>query len=426
MKILLLGAAGFIGRAILTELAAQGHDVVAVIRPRRGHGGVIAAARVVEIDLAKAVQPDDWRDALSGVDLVINAAGVLRGRDMDAVHVAMPCALHAAALAADVRRVVLISAISARADVLTDYARAKLAGEEVLRASGLDWTILRPSLIYGDGSYGGTSLMRGLAALPFVVPLPGKGDFAFTPLHARDLARAVRVVAEQEHYAGQVLDPVGPETMDLRALLAHYRRWLGFGEARFLPVPMPIMRGLAKLGDLLGSGPVSTNSLVQMVAGNGGDPARFASAIGFVPASLDAHLAAHPAQVQDRWHARLFFLSPALQWVLALMWLASGLLGLSHGAARTADVMAGLGWPQSLADPLRIGSSLLDFALAGLLLADRRGKWATMAQVAVVAGYTLVIGYAVPGLWLDPLGALLKNVPVLAAVLAYGAIADQH
>ncbi len=84
---------------------------------------------------------------------------------MHAIHVGMPNAITAAALEAGVRRVVLISAISARGNVATDYAISKLAGEETLRSSSIGWTILRPSLEYGDGSYGGTSLVRGLAGL---------------------------------------------------------------------------------------------------------------------------------------------------------------------------------------------------------------------------------------------------------------------
>ena len=176
-----------------------------------------------------------------GVDAIVNAAGLLRGPDMDAVHVDMPKALYeAAAASGNVRRVVLISAISARADVATDYARTKLAGEAVLRASGVGFTILRPSLVYGDGSYGGTSLLRGLAGFPLCIPLAGDGHFAFTPLHVADLARTVRLMCEEDRFAGAELEPVGPDTLTLRDLLARYRAWLGFGRAPLLPVPMPV------------------------------------------------------------------------------------------------------------------------------------------------------------------------------------------
>lgn len=426
MRIMLLGAGGFIGRHVLSELLARGHETVAVVRKREGLAEAFPGAEFVESDLAEALHEADWSRFLQGVDLIVNAAGLLRGPAMAAVHEAMPKALYAAAASAGVRRAVLLSAISARPDVPTDYARSKLAGEAALRSSGLDWTIMRPSLVYGDGSYGGTSLMRGMAGLPVCTPIPGKGDFPFTPIHVRDLARAVRIACEDDSFAGRTLEPVGPQTMDLSEMLARYRAWLGFGRARFVSIPMPVMRLFGRLGDLLGDGPMATNSLVQMVAGNAGDSKAFARAVGFEPRSLETALRDRPAQVQDRWHARLFFLAPALKAALVLMWVASAWLGFFHGAAQADELVRSLGWPASLADPLRIGGSLIDLGIAALLILDRRARWSTLAQLAVVTGYTLVIGFALPHLWLDPLGPLLKNIPVLAAILVYGAIGDRR
>lgn len=423
---MLLGAGGFIGRAILGELAAQGHQVTAVVRPGSRGGALAEGAGTVELDLAKATAPQDWDRVLGGIEVVVNAAGVLRGPEMTAVHLTMPLALHKAALERGVKRVVLISAISARRDVPTDYARSKLAGEEALKESGLAWTILRPSLVYGAGSYGGTSLLRGLAAMPWRIPLPGDGSFAFSPIHLGDLARAVRIACESPELTGQVLEPCGPETLPVSELLARYRRWLGFGEARFLKVPMALMRLLGRTGDILGRGPVSSNSLAQLVAGNGGDGQQFARAVGFVPRTLDAALCDHPAQVQDRWHARLFFLAPAIRWLLALMWLSSALVGLGWGAAQASAVTAGLGLPADFTGPLRWAGCLLDLVLAAVVLGDERGRAATILQLLVVAAYTLVIGFAVPEVWLDPLGALLKNFPIMALILVHGAVAEQR
>lgn len=426
MRILLLGAGGFIGRHLLTDLLANGHDVVGVARSIGSLAEAFPEARFVGIDLARALHPDDWGSHVAGVDVIINAAGVLRGPDIEAVHVTMPKALHEAAGRARVKRVVLISAISARADVGTDYARTKLAGEDALRATALDWTILRPSLTYGGGSYGGTSLMRGMAGLPLITPIPGDGAFAFTPLHVDDLARAVRLASEGMVPPRQIIEPVGPETLTLRQLLTRYRSWLGFGRARYLPVPMPVMRVLGRIGDWLGDGPVSTNSLEQMVAGNAGNSVAFAEAIGFVPRSLDAALRDRPAEVQDRWHARLFFLAPALQAVLLVMWLASAWLGLAHGARHTAQLVSVLGLPANWGTPLQLGSSLLDVAIAAQLLLDRSAVRAAAAQLLVVFGYTVVIGSALPHLWLDPLGPLLKNLPIMVAIAIYGVIGDKR
>ncbi len=426
MCVMLLGAGGFIGRHILAELTAHGHEVVAITRKAGGLDDAFPAVRFLDMNLARMTEATAWVHHLRNTDIIVNAAGILSGREMEAVHVDMPRALYAAATAAGVSRVVLISAISARPDVQTDYAQSKLRGEAALRGAGIAWTILRPSLVYGDGSYGGTSLMRGMAGLPWIIPLPGRGDFPFTPIHAGDLAQTVRITCEQERFRDATIEPVGPETLDLRELLRRYRAWLTFGTARFLSVPMPVMRLLGRLGDLAGAGPIATNSLVQMIAGNAGDSAGFEAAIGFQPRALDVALRERPAQVQDRWHARLFFMGSAIRAVLVLLWLASALLGLAYGGAATANLIRALGLSPALADPMRIGSSMLDFGIAGLVLGDSTARLATMVQLVAVAGYTLVIGLAVPGLWLDPLGPLLKNLPILVLILVYGAIGSKR
>jgi uncharacterized protein YbjT (DUF2867 family) len=401
MRILVLGAGGFIGRQIVGTLLDAGHRVVGTVRSTDALSAAFPKAKFIAIDLAKALSAKDWQCHLADVDVIVNAAGVLRGRDMDAIHFAMPKALHTAAKAASVRRVVLISAISARSDVSTDYSQSKLAGEAELRSSGLDWIILRPSLVYGDGSYGGTSLMRGLA-------------------------RSVRIVCEEDFVPCKVLEPVGPETLTVKELLARYRAWMGFGSARFLRIPVPVMRFFGRIGDLTGDGPIATNSLVQMIAGNTGDSEAFVRMIGFAPRSLEVALQERPAQVQDRWHARLFFLAPLLQAVLVFMWLMSALVGLSHGGGQTDALVDRLGLPQGLADPLRIGSCALDILVAATLVFDRSAVRSALLQLVVVLGYTLVIGFALPELWFDPLGSLLKNIPIMVAIAIYGIIGDKR
>ena len=426
MRILLLGAGGFIGRHILGELIAGGHDVIAAVRRDAGLSAAFPEARILVRDLAAATDAAKWVEPLQGVDVIINAAGLLRGTEMHALHVAMPQALHAAALESEVRHVILLSAISAREDVDTDYARSKLQGEEALRSSGLNWTILRPSLVYGDGSYGGTSLLRGLAAFPWRVPLPGHGAYPFTPIHVDDLARAVCQLSGDPAFAGRTLEPVGPETMSLGELLARYRAWLGFGQTSFLNVPIPLMRAFGWIGDKAGAGPVSTNSLAQLMAGNAGSSEAFATAIGWTPRSLPRALADRPSQVQDRWHARLFFLAPAIKAALVLLWLASALLGLLYGREDTVALTAAAGLSSDWVAPLQIGSSLLDIAIAALLLFGTSIGRATIIQLVVVITYTIVIGALLPYLWLDPLGPLIKNFPILLLILTYGAIGDRR
>jgi uncharacterized protein YbjT (DUF2867 family) len=354
---------------------------------------------------------------------VVNAAGVLSGAKIEAVHVAAPRALYEACAAKGVKRIVLISAISARPDVDTDYARAKLAGERLLQDGSLDWTILKPSLVVAKGSYGGTSLLRGLAGFPFFIPLAGHGDFPFSPIHAQDLARTVRIVCEDENFTHRSLEPVGPESISLRDLLARYRTWLGFAPAPFFSVPMAVMRLIARIGDRTGGGPMSSNTLAQLVAGNFGDGRAFISQIGFTPRSLAAAMTAEPAEVQDRWHARLFFMTPFLKFALAVMWLASALVGFLAGLPLARETVAALGFAPDLAMPVVVLTCLLDLAIALLILS---GRETTALQVTVIIGYTLALTIVQPALWLDPLGPLLKNLPILGAVLCYGALRTQR
>lgn len=424
LRILVLGAAGFIGRRIISELLSAGHEPVAAVRRREDFAHAFPSVEALDCDLARDLSAADWLPRLTAIDVVVNAAGLLNGSDLEAVHVRAPEALYQACVQKGVRRVVLISAISARPDVDTDYARTKLAGERVLQESLLDWVILKPSLVIAKGSYGGTSLLRGLAGFPVRIPLAGDGSYAFSPIHAKDLARTVRIACENERLSKQVLEPAGPEVLSLKEILSHYRRWLGFSPAQFASVPLGAMRVLAKLGDVTGAGPISSNALAQLTAGNAGDGQRFAATIGFTPMSLTTLLAQEPAEVQDRWHARLFFLAPLLKMVLALMWLVSGVVGFFTGLEIARSVNAAVGLGDQWTMPVVWGTCLIDLAIAALVLTDRRGKRATVTQLAVIGLYTIALTIALPQLWLAPLGPLLKNLPILAAVLCYGAVSD--
>jgi hypothetical protein len=183
---------------------------------------------------------------------------------------------------------------------------------------------------------------------------------------------------------------------------------------------------MARLGDLIGSGPISTTSMEQLAAGNAGDGAAFAAAIGFAPKGVAENFAAEPADVQERWHARLFFLAIAVRASLIVLWLVSGVVGLFTAGPATAAVMAALHFSPALAWPMQLTTCLLDVALAALLVADRRGRLALWGQLLVVVGYTIVLTAALPQLWADPFGPLLKNLPILMLISVNAVLSDQR
>jgi uncharacterized protein YbjT (DUF2867 family) len=194
VRILLTGANGFIGSQLLAGLRARGHETVAAVRDPDALRRRMPGTEAIAVDFNCDTSVEDWRPRLDGIDAVINCAGVLhggRGQDIEAIHARAPSALFDACVVSGVRRVIQISAISADADIGTDYAWTKKCADDHLRSLPLDWTVLRPSLVYGDGSYGGTSALRGLAGLPLVSPLVGEGTIAFRPLHIDDLVETV-------------------------------------------------------------------------------------------------------------------------------------------------------------------------------------------------------------------------------------------
>ena len=261
-----------------------------------------------------------------------------------------------------------------------------------------------------------------MAALPFAIPLVGRGDQVFQPIHMDDLTAAVVRCLEAPGLGRVTLAPVGPDTLTAKEILLQLRSWLGLGPVPTLSVPLPLVRALARIGDWIGGGPLNTTALRQLEYGNAAPARPFVEALGIEPRSMAAALAARPSQVQDRWHARLYFVRPLLRWTLGAFWLLSGVIGLIAPAGAVLAHGAALGLTGAAVAWAVGAGSLVDVAIGiGLLLRYRPGLMAAV-RVLVVLGYTLALGVAEPALWADPLGPLVKNLPILAAALALAAL----
>lgn len=432
MKILVTGAYGFIGSHIVAGLLAAGHAVV-------GSGRNVALGRRmiphidwVDGDMNRDTEPAAWLPRLDGFDAVVNCAGILQGSasdDMDAIHRGGPVALFEACRRAGVKRVVQISALGVEPGVETDYAASKRAADDALMAMDLDWVVLRPSLVYARNCYGGTALFRGLAALPFAIPVPGDGNQRFQPIHMDDLVRSILRLAEPGAPARTMLAPVGPDIMTLRDILSGLRRWLGLGAAPVVAVPMGLVRLGAKLGDALHwlgiRGSMRSTALDQMARDNVAELAPFTEAVGFTPRRFTEALAAEPAGMQDRWHARLVFVQPLLRIGLGLFWIASGLIAAFAPARSQAMTILGeAGFSGGWAATALWGGIAVDILLGVLVLMGRHVRLAGAAMIAVTAAYLAAASWALPALWLDPLGPLVKTLPAVLAILAMMALEE--
>jgi NADH dehydrogenase len=243
------GVFGFTGRALTEALLGQGHEVVTLSR-RSGTGDPLAP-RLAAIEPLDFSSPAGLASALGGVDTLYNTYWIRfprGGRTFDDV-VRESGLLLEAARAAGVRRLVHVSVVGAAEDGDTPYVRAKGRLETAVRSSGLPFTIVRPTLTYGDGDILINNLAWALRRLP-VYGIPGRGRYRVQPVHVDDVARiCVEAAAEAP---GSVIDAAGPETLEYRELVSRVRWAIG---SRSLVVPMPtavVLAAARLLGVLVG------------------------------------------------------------------------------------------------------------------------------------------------------------------------------
>ena len=431
-RVLVLGASGFIGLHVTLALQEAGHEVVAGARRPELARLRAPTLRWVASDFARLQTPEAWAPLLDGIDAVVNCVGVLQdgpGESTRVAHETGPAALFAACETAAVRRVVHLSAVGADQAAGTAYARSKLATERALAATGLDWIALRPSLVVARGVYGGTALMRGLAGFPLVIPVLG-GSQRFRPVAMLDLCELIARLIEPGAPSRRVLEVAGPEEVSLADILRGYRAWLGIRPAPVASVPRWAAWPMLKAGDLaaaLGwSSSFRTTAVRQMDHNVGGDPWTWTELTGLTPRGFSQVLAAEPASVQDRWHARLYFFRPLAVLTLGLFWFLVGVLGLvspARPAAITLLQEAGFGRWSALASDL---GHVLDLVLGSALFARRWTRWVALAMVAACMVYLLGATIWLPRFWVDPLAPWLKVFPVVALALFVAATDDRR
>jgi len=269
MRILVLGGTGFVGRHAAAALRARGHDVVlGTRRPKRARRNLPEALRscaLRETHLESLTTRYVWDPLLAGVDAVLNCVGILRERGSetyDRVHHMAPAAL---ANACERRglRLVHVSALGLRRESRSWFLRSKLAGEHRIRASAADYTIVRPSLLDGDGGYGARWL-RWFARWPVhFVPADARGRTA--ALQVRDLGEALAVLCEARGRADlREVELGGSAARSMAEYLAALRAPSGGRRALRVPVPAILARLVSHVCDLLHFSPYSYGHLELM------------------------------------------------------------------------------------------------------------------------------------------------------------------
>jgi uncharacterized protein YbjT (DUF2867 family) len=430
MRVLLLGPNGFIGSSIARQLLSEGHEITGLGRGPQPMSPAFAGW--IRADLNRLTDAAAWATCLRGVEVVVNASGALQTGARDRLgnsqnHAIV--ALIAACEAAGVRRFVQISAPGATAVASTEFMRTKAAADARLKGSALEWTILRPGLVVGRAAFGGTALIRALAAFPAIVPLIRPcGRIQTVALD--EVARVAALAAAGALGPCADLDLVEDEPHAMRDIVLAHRAWLGLAPPLAVAeLPAAMARPVGWLADALGwlgwRSPLRSTALKVMREDVLGDPAPARAALGQGFAELDRTLASFPSTQQDRSQARLFLLLPLTIASLAILWIGSGLIGLARtDLAASLLIEGGLG--ERLARFAVLAGSVIDLILGAAILVRRTARPAALGMAAVTLAYMAGALLFRPDLWLDPLGPMLKALPVLALALVAWATLEER
>lgn len=427
MKILVTGANGFIGGYLVAHLLQQGHQVVCCVRDVITVQKRFPLAKVLYGDFNKDISIEDWLPRIQSMDAVINCVGILQaktGQNIENIHYQTPLALFQACEQKQIKRVIQISALGVADGPAIDYVLTKNKLDQALLAMNLSSCVLRPSLVYASGAYGGTALLRALASLPFAIPLLGSGHSRFQPVAMFDL---VKVITHCLHANNQgIVNVVSPVPVSIKMILIHFRLWLGFKSVKAISIPTAIIKPLIKLGDWFGIGPLNSVSYQMTLHENMADITPLQEQLDFKMTPFPKGLNYFPSQTQDRWHARLYFIRPLLKISLVLLWLLSGALPLLGLTNQAEMLLKTAGFSSNIAPIMTTTSCLWDIMLGLALMFSFKNKLIGMLQLLTILSYTLIASVLIPDLWLDPLAPLLKNLPILTSVLVWLAIEDMR
>lgn len=291
-KILILGGTGFVGRHVCEKLTRLQCSVTVATRRRDSARHLLPLPRL-EVAEVNVHDPAALAALVAGHDAVVNLVAILHGTEaaFDRAHVQLPQKLVQACRASGVRRIVHISALGASPSSASLYQCSKACGEAVLLGSGLEVTLLRPSVIFGAEDKFLNTFAALQAVFP-VIPLAASGA-RFQPVWVEDVASAVVRCLQDSHTIGKTFELCGPEVFTLKELVQLAGRYAGVNRGRGRPIlalPDTLARLQAWLMELMPGTPVlSRDNLDAMKTDNvasGQLPGL--EALGIAPAALAA------------------------------------------------------------------------------------------------------------------------------------------
>jgi len=399
MKILIIGATGFIGKSIYNFL-------------NRGDDKVIASTRQY-IDFSCLKDDKELVQKLESFDVLVNAVGIIaetRTQTFKQMHTTAPIVLFDACKEAGVKKVIHISALGTQTGT-TAYHMTKNRADEYLRALGLEYAILHPSIVYGDDGKS-TALFQALAMLP-LLPIIGDGQQVLQPIALEDLLVTVKRAIESNEKRIE-LDLVGAKPMSYKELLQGFRSWLGLKPTRSVSVPT---FGTDIVGKILDEPTVSSDNIIMLNEGNSASVEPLKKFLNYTPASMEERLFSVKAHNAQKLYASLYFMRPLLRLVIGFVWIWSGIVSaFLYPQPLALELLHEIGVPTGVDVPMLYVASFLDISIGILTLIGYRLQSLLKFQLLVIGVYTLLLTLLAPYHWLHPFGPVLKNLPLMISI----------
>ena len=290
MLVLVTGATGFLGRRVVPELLARRHQVRCLVHsPGRER---LFDHREVEIHYGSVLNPESLGPAMHGVQSVVHLVGIIRtgrGSSFDRVHRQGTAIVAEAAKEAGAREIIYVSAMGATSDPKYPYLHSKRQAELHITSSGMDYTILRPSVIFGEGDEFLTAL-AGLVRLGPVAPVIGSGRNRMQPVAVEDVARCVADSVGNSLVKGRTINLGGPHRLSYNDLLEEVALAMG-RRLRLAHIPTALAwPAVALLQNVLPRPPVTTAQLRMLGIRNVAEGPDMEQAFGFTPKPLRGNI----------------------------------------------------------------------------------------------------------------------------------------
>ena len=289
MNVFIAGGTGYIGNHVIDTLVKDGHSVRALVRKGSEHK---ISDKHIDIRSGDLSDPASLNSALHGCDAVIYLIGLIRefpskGITFERAHIEGVRHLYAGAKLSGIKRWVQISANGVMPDTPDGYRRTKYRAEEFIKVQDINYTIIRPSVVFGDETGRSvnfvTTVRDTVQSIPFLVPIIGKGDYRMQPVHVDDLAKVISLILDKPFTFNKTYSVCGAKSVSYNEIIDSIIQRYGLKKKMKVHIPALLVRTLAAVLQNIESFPVTVEQIDMLVSGNTcGDPYLF-DELGITP-----------------------------------------------------------------------------------------------------------------------------------------------